>query len=843
MEIEEPVLKRIQCILEKNPGCESEIRFGVFHIDNYFKPGVSMVSFTESIKFLNTFAKFDRIEFLNIFYYPGSLKRYELTDTFFGDSKKTFYIKKSLIENIDIGDYNVRLAFNKETNLDTAPAYFVHDNYSLMVSRKRFTYLYKNLKFDISMFYKGDQKSGFDKSRVYFDLEIEFLGGDIRELFDMSFNFTKIIQQTDTPLKESERDTVIECYKRLTTKNMFVGAQPKTLTEESFDSGNDYALTLKLKGTRHLLINTNGKIYSITKGERLEVKKVLDFHKSVKTFLLDTEFFKGRYHVFDILFYDGVDIRKELFSERLSFVKKVVETESVGNIVKKEYMFCNKSENPLSLYKTFNDTYKKYFSTQNENLDGIILVPVNKSYNDGIPLKWKPENENTIDFRIDKIDESKWNLLVGVEGNREQVFASTTVDAVTFEKYSTGSVVEFRYSKTQEKFIPVMVRNDKFKPNFISVATDNFNSITKPFDFEYFKPNTKKKPEFFNGRRFNNYVKSVLIKRYSKNAYTLLDLACGKGGDIYKWIDSNITTVKGYDICRPSVNEAVSRYNVSIKNESMTKNYNFSFSVADIADETICTDEDNDLVTCFFAIHYFFKTERSLMYLVNNVVSNIKRNGYFLMSTFSDVGLKDINYTVDTSTFRVTPGKFSGTPFGNEISVWIKDSVLDEPRVEYVVPFNFLVSVLKGVGLVLVEQGHFVDFYNDWKNKRNLLSEKEKNFCFLNRYAVFTCVNKNVSIDLNKFDVEMEEPENAQEPEKVQVEQTEQAVKTMNFKDLESESEEQSESEESDEDDLFTETELKSMKIKELKELCKARNLKLTGKKEELVVRLTGQKK
>jgi mRNA (guanine-N7-)-methyltransferase len=46
-------------------------------------------------------------------------------------------------------------------------------------------------------------------------------------------------------------------------------------------------------------------------------------------------------------------------------------------------------------------------------------------------------------------------------------------------------------------------------------------------------------------RSFNNWVKSVLISRHLGKQATVLDMGCGKGGDLQKWARGNIKYLVG----------------------------------------------------------------------------------------------------------------------------------------------------------------------------------------------------------------------------------------------------------------------------------------------------------
>ena len=163
------------------------------------------------------------------------------------------------------------------------------------------------------------------------------------------------------------------------------------------------------------------------------------------------------------------------------------------------------------------------------------------------------------------------------------------------EVFTDKSVVEFRYDKAREpgmRWIPIKVRHDKTlareSGNAFHVANNNWYSLHYPVeermlktpvmtlmsanesseDYEtgvYYQKSKQKKQSASQGillditstkpiRDFHNkFVKRALISSVAKRGMTLIDFACGKGGDISKWIDCELRFVLGIDISEDNI--------------------------------------------------------------------------------------------------------------------------------------------------------------------------------------------------------------------------------------------------------------------------------------------------
>lgn len=144
-------------------------------------------------------------------------------------------------------------------------------------------------------------------------------------------------------------------------------------------------------------------------------------------------------------------------------------------------------------------------------------------------------------------------------------------------------------------------------------------------------------------RNFNNWMKSVLIGEFlekvrqkKKRNITVLDLGCGKGGDLLKWKKGRIDKLVCTDIADVSVRQCQQRYE-DMKNRCRDNEYIFSaeFITADCSKELL-TDKFRDREMCFdicscqFVCHYSFESYEQADVMLRNACERLSPGGYFI---------------------------------------------------------------------------------------------------------------------------------------------------------------------------------------------------------------------
>lgn len=172
-------------------------------------------------------------------------------------------------------------------------------------------------------------------------------------------------------------------------------------------------------------------------------------------------------------------------------------------------------------------------------------------------------------------------------------------------------------------------------------------------------------------RNFNNWIKGMLISEYFNkqdkvhgSSSRVLDICCGKGGDLMKWMKANVRHVICADLAETSIEQCQHRYNEILNRSSNDRGFDPIFTAEFItADCTKVRLREKykdpsiqfDLVSCQFALHYSFESLPQAECMMRNVSECLKTGGYF------------IGTIPDTNDLVSRWQKSDGNTFGNEV--------------------------------------------------------------------------------------------------------------------------------------------------------------------------------
>ncbi|KAB5566485.1 mRNA capping enzyme-domain-containing protein [Coniochaeta sp. 2T2.1] len=282
-------------------------------------------------------------------------------------------------------------------------------------------------------------------------------------------------------------------------------------------------------------------------------------------------------------------------------------------------------------------------------------------------------------------------------------------------------------------------------------------------------------------RSFNNWVKSCIIQKFapdedhtpgalergirSNNELLVLDIGCGKGGDLGKWQQApqRVQLYVGLDPAEVSIEQARERYRQMASRgggrggrgggrggydrRPQPRIFDGRFQVRDcfggtigdvdiihqvgFTNSNISGPRGFDVVSMMFCMHYAFETEEKARQMLRNVAGSLKKGGRFIGTIPNShvIGSKktaewgnDIYHvrfpgpTPEDGIFR--------PPFGWKYSFFLHEAVEEVP--EYVVPWEAFRSLADDYNLELQYHKTFKDVWESEKDDRELgpLSER-----------------------------------------------------------------------------------------------------------------------
>ena len=436
------------------------------------------------------------------------------------------------------------------------------------------------------------------------------------------------------------------------------------------------------------------------------------------------------------------------------------------------------------------------------------------------------------------------------------------------EQIEDNMIVEFKYIKDEKpgwSWKPIRVRYDKtaeFRSgiknygNAYHVAQSVWNSIHNPITKEMIISG-KNIPKlstdddvYYNKygvsltkplRDFHNlYVKNTLITRVARKGDTLYDLAVGKGGDISKWINANLSFVFGVDYSKDNIENridgACSRYlNYRRENKTMFDGLfiqgNSSLNIKDgtalysdksrqIVDAVFGIGPNDasilgkgvakhygvgrdgfNIVSCQFALHYFFENKKTLHNFLKNVSDGCKKDGYFIgtcydgKKLFKELKTKKLGGSIlatkdDKLLYKISKSyekdEFPDDENSLGYTINVYQETINKEFPEYLVNFDYLNRVIQSYGFEVLDRteakkiglpngsGSFSELYRKMKYSVSKETEKginntemsigtalelekepkQKKLSFLNRYFVYKKMNDVNTNDVYKMFVE-----------------------------------------------------------------------------------------
>jgi hypothetical protein len=253
---------------------------------------------------------------------------------------------------------------------------------------------------------------------------------------------------------------------------------------------------------------------------------------------------------------------------------------------------------------------------------------------------------------------------------------------------------------------------------------------------------------------FNNLVKFNVIQRYifyrgRDNLPNFLDLACGRGNDLYIW-HNNVSFYLGIDIDEENI-----RTCKKVLCPTFKLGNKYRFMEQDLAKPNLLTSIQSsfkrpstkfNIISIQFALHYLTSSTEEIGNLIKVCSQLIHRNGYLIFTGLDGAIIhellsrqKQLSFHSDQGDllWKVERGYPIDQPFlraGQLIYFTMQSLMGFKPSKEFLINFDYISDRLKRNGFTLVESKQFSEILEDGKQFQSYADNLAAN-CPFKRYT------------------------------------------------------------------------------------------------------------
>lgn len=221
-------------------------------------------------------------------------------------------------------------------------------------------------------------------------------------------------------------------------------------------------------------------------------------------------------------------------------------------------------------------------------------------------------------------------------------------------------------------------------------------------------------------REQNNLMKNAIINKYTRGQH-VLDLGSGKGGDLTKYLKANVASL----VCVEPNQDNLVELNKRIQQDERLSKHPIEVVEADV--ESFGCKREFDVVSLFYALTFFFKSEELLDVLVRKIDESLHEAGVFIGTSVIGTNLV---FPLSTQTFTFELVEASNSVFGNKVVFDMYGSKTATKQFEYLVDFNVFSQKLADRKIFLAET-FYVQDTTGFSPDELLLSKNNLGFVFV----------------------------------------------------------------------------------------------------------------